>query len=521
MSTLRTLFQLIKADALERIRRKSFLVIVAATLYLGYLVATGTIGLHLGHYRGVLNAPWVGLLVALCGTTFVSLFGFFAVKNAVDRDRRTGVGQILAGTPVSKLLYLAAKTLSNFIVLAFVIIVLALAAVLLFVFQREQGAFDLAALLLPFLLLALPSMMFTAAMAVFFESTPGLRGGFGNVVFFIIWTAMIVVPMQTESLRTDVTGIKLAIDRLQSDLRTLAPAYDGHFTLGTESGDKTKATPLVWHGMNWTATDLGWRLLPFGWALALVGCAALWFDRFDVKAAPRAEKEPSGSRWSRLGHFLLKPLELAIRLLAVVMDRTGFGRMLVAELRLMLLSQAWWWHLAALGLWIFSLTQDPDFSRANLLPSLWLWPMFLWSVMGTRESRERTAPVLFSCPRPVMRQLPALWTAGVLVAFAFASGILIRLLLAGDFGTAVAVSAGAVFVPTLALALGTWSGGSMAFEVIYFAGWYVGPLQHMPSLDFMATTQASIDAGTPLGVALLTCLLIPASLLGRLRALHT
>jgi hypothetical protein len=44
--------------------------------------------------------------------------GFFVIKNAVERDRRTGVGQILATTPISKLQYTLGKTLSNFAVLA-------------------------------------------------------------------------------------------------------------------------------------------------------------------------------------------------------------------------------------------------------------------------------------------------------------------------------------------------------------------------------------------------------------------
>jgi len=44
MSALRTLSALMKADILERTRGYSFLVTIAAALYLGYLVNDGTIG---------------------------------------------------------------------------------------------------------------------------------------------------------------------------------------------------------------------------------------------------------------------------------------------------------------------------------------------------------------------------------------------------------------------------------------------------------------------------------------------
>jgi hypothetical protein len=520
MSAGRTFFQLIKADVLERTRRRSFLVTVAATLLLGYLVADGTIGLHLGHYRGVMNAPWVGLLMALCGTTFVSLFGFYAVKNAVARDRQTGVGQILAATPISRMQYLAAKTLSNFIVLAVVITLLALAAVLLLLIRREEGTVDVRILLPPFLFLALPAMAFTAALAVFFESTPGLRGGFGNVAFFFVWTLLLVLPLATGSLLTDVTGVRLAMDRLQADIRTLAPDYDGYFTLGTDGGVHRDTIPLRWRGMNWTAPDIAWRLLPLGWAAALVALAALVFDRFDARVPLFAGAVCHRGRWSGGGRFLQKPPELALRLPATVLNRSLFGRMLLAELRLMLQALPWWWHPVALTLWALTLVEDPAFSRTYLLPWLCLWPMFLWSAMGMREIRDRTGPMLFSCPRPVLRQLPALWAAGVLVACTMVSGLGVRLFIAGDFGVALAIGAGALFVPTLALALGIWSGGTTTFEVVYFLAWYVGPLQHTPSLDFMATSDASVLAGTPVIVLLLTGVLGLAAVVGRLRFLR-
>lgn len=51
--------------------------------------------------------------------------------------------------------------------------------------------------------------------------------------------------------------------------------------------------------------------------------------------------------------------------------------------------------------------------------------------------------------------------------------------------------AGALFIPSLALALGIWSGGSKTFEVIYVVWWYIGPAHQIPGLDFMGTTAAS------------------------------
>lgn len=514
----RTLYHLIRADVLERARRYSFLVTVAATIYLGYLVSEGTLGVHLGGYRGLRNSAWVGMMMALCGITFVSLAGFYIVKSAVERDRQTGVGQILAGTPVSKMLYLAGKALSNFVVLGAIMVVLAIAAVVLLLVRREESGFDLGALLGPFVFLGLPAMLFIAALAVFFESVPWLRHGFGNIVYFFVWTALAVVPLQTGLLSADVLGLKMPMDRIQSDVRSAVHDYNGTFSIGIDASEGSKETPLRWAGMRWTPQRIRYRLLPAVYAFALVLLASLCFDRFDATGRAPA-------KWSRLrgladrvgGGVMANLPELMMRPLAALMGRTVFGRMLLAELRLMLQGLPWWWHLTAFGLWIGSLVPALAFARAYLLPWLWVWPVFLWSAMGTRESRFRTDQVLFSSPRPLVRQLPALWFAGVLVTTGLASGILLRLLAAGDFPAVFAVAAAALFIPSWALASGVWSGGGKMFEAVYLMAWYLGPINHQPSLDFMATTDAAIAVRSPPMLLLIAGALFVGALLGRRR----
>ena len=65
---------------LERVRRYSFLVTLAASLWLLYLALTGQLKMYLGDYRGVYNSAWTGLLMALSAGTFVSLAGFYVSR---------------------------------------------------------------------------------------------------------------------------------------------------------------------------------------------------------------------------------------------------------------------------------------------------------------------------------------------------------------------------------------------------------------------------------------------------------
>ena len=154
----RVLWQIARADFLERVRRYSFMVTLLLAVYFGYLAATGRVVLQVGHMRGVYNSAWIGALMSLVATTFLSLAGFYVVKNTIERDRATRVGEILASTPISKLLYMTGKWVSNFLVLGVMVLILALSGIVMLFLQGEDTHLDLWRLLSPFLLLALPAM---------------------------------------------------------------------------------------------------------------------------------------------------------------------------------------------------------------------------------------------------------------------------------------------------------------------------------------------------------------------------
>ena len=92
--------------------------------------------------------------MTLVSTLFVSLVGFYIVKNAILRDEQTRVGRILASTPMSRVFYTLAKTLSNFAVLALMVAVLAVTALLMQFIRAEDTHYQLGTLLAPFLWVA-------------------------------------------------------------------------------------------------------------------------------------------------------------------------------------------------------------------------------------------------------------------------------------------------------------------------------------------------------------------------------
>jgi hypothetical protein len=512
MNSTHVLYHMVRADFLERVRRYSFLVTLAAALYLAYEVAAEKVWIVVGNgYRGVYNSAWIGMLMTICCSTFLSLAGFYIVKNSVQRDTDTRVGQILAATPMRKELYTVAKTLSNFAVLACMVLMLMLAALAMQLMRAEAHSFSLWKLWSPFIFLALPTMLLAASVAVLFETLPVLRGGVGNVIYFFSWTAAISLAVTGLD---DPAGLQLLYRSTRSALQTVDPSGSKNFQFALTIGGERAARTFPWDGIDWTAHVLLMRLLWTGAAAGIALMASVFFHRFDparswrkLRALPNVSDALSAEE--RANPAQAVPIAAAhLTPLPGSSTHSRFAQLVMSELRLMLKGQRWWWYAVAAGLLIGQLVSPEAGVRAGFLVAAWIWPILLWSQMGCREVRHATAALLFSSARSLTRQLPALWTAGVLVAVLTGAGVGVRLLLSADWHTFAGWLAGAIFIPSFALALGAWTGSSKACEAIYIVWWYVGPAHQMPGLDFMGTTPAS---SSPATYALAAALLLTAA----------
>ena len=522
----RILYQLARADFLERVRRYSFLFTMGISLYLGYAAATGRLVMRVNDSRGVFNSAWIGGLMALVSTTFLTLAGFYVVKNTIERDRSTRVGEILASTPMSKTMYVMGKAVSNFVVLTAMVVILPISGIVMQFWHAEDSHVELWKLLAPFLLIALPAMAVVAAIAVLFETIPWLRGGFGNIVYFFAWTAALTLPVvgakNGGTQFFDWSGLSV----IWSSLRAAAkgPADHNGFSLSIESNTAVKAASTFrWDGVHWTSSLVFARLLWVAAAVAIALLAAMLFDRFD----------PSKERWrgvaapeagDALESVAATQMPTHVTHLTPLATRAGdfrFGAILVAELRLMLKGRKWWWYAVAAGL-IIACAATPDASaRGILLACAWLWPVLMWSSMGVREVRDQTSQLLFSAPHPIARQLPAVWFAGVVLAVLTGSGFGGRALLQGDWRELIAWLIGALFIPTLALAMGVWSGSSKLFEIVYTLLWYVGPMHATLRLDFMGSAPGTAATRVPFFYFALTLAIATVAVLGRKRQLQT
>ena len=535
MKSLRALYHLARADFLQRTRSYGFLVTLVVTLYVAYFFIppnhSSYATMQIAGHRGLYNSAYLGSLMALLISLFLSLGGFYLVKNAIERDIQTGVAQILATTTLSKLLYTVGKTLSNFAVLAVMVAIMGIAAGVMQFVRHEDVTLHVTQLLAPIVFIALPVMTVVGAIAVLFEAIPWLRGGFGNVVYFFLWIAALSMRLgrtdDPHAASNDLFGMGIVVPSISTACEEAFPGSTAGkgFSLGINfktGGQFWDLNTFRWEGLDWTREIILSRLWWLGLGLGLALLAALFFRRFDParegsRRALEVAQQPSEPEviedrvvpdlvHTATLHPLTKPL------------RFSFLFMVLAELRLALHGVSLWWYLVAAGLFAAGLFTPISVSRGFLIAA-WIWPLLIWSAMGTRETRLRTDQLVFSTAHPLRRQLPACWLAGVIIAVLTGGGTGARLLFAGEQLGLIAWAVGAFFIPTMALALGVWSGSSKLFEVLYLFLWYLGPANHLGEIDFMGATGSLLPPSTPVLFCAITAALAVLAVAGRKRQL--
>lgn len=516
-----SLATLVRADFNERTRRFGFFVFMLSVLGIGWLAYAGHIQMAIGRMRGVLNSAWIGTTMAVSADVFITMVGFYVVKNALESDRKSGVGEILCATRLGSLRYLLSKWISNALVLSSVLALLVVVSAVMQVVSAETADVDVVALLSPMVMLGIPAACVVAALAVVFETIPVFRGGFGNVFYFFFWSAGFAVSLQANMPALDWLGLSFVESDLAAAARALSGTDPGGFSYTIGGGAlllKGVNEALLWEGVRWTPAMMAMRLVPVGLAAGLVALSSLWFDRFDPSRAKRGRKvsgtaERNGTEAHAWERAAASPSAVQVS------GRPRLVSMTLAELRVMLAGAHKLWLLGAAGMALTLLVASESAARAVLVPAT-LWPVLFWSGLGMRERWHGTDQILFSAPRPIRNQMVASWLAGIALVCLTTGTWGLRMLVTGELASLGHWAAGAAFIPSLALCLGVWSGTTRLFESIYVALWYVGIANETPGLDFIG---AHASASSPRHVALyafMALVLLALAALGRKRQIE-
>jgi hypothetical protein len=443
MRTVSSLGAVGLADFRERARRPVYLVVLLAAVGLGYLTvpAAGShwVVLNAGSYRGLYTSAYVGTATALGAALWLCIGGFYVVRGGINRDASTGVGEILAATRLTRVAYLGGKLLGNALVLCSMAGVVAATALVIQLVRGESRAVDPVALLTPYIVITVPVLVLTAALAVWFETVPLLRAGLGNIVWFFV--AMCgTIGAEGADAPLGGLGVGVVAERVRRDLEAQGLKPDGEFSVGFMGLDSPLRT-FRFGGLDVSAALAGQRLVLVLVALGIGLLPVLWFRH--AEPAPRAVRAAKTNSVELMPPF-------------------GLGELVVLARG----ASKWWWFGVPVVLPAGALVPG----TVGLLAVL-IWPVLVWSRLGTQQREHGVDAILDSYPAPG-RRLAYEWLAGVVLTLFIGGTVALRAAVTLDAVTLLEYAGAAAGIPTAALVLGRVTRSERPFQVLFLLVWY-------------------------------------------------
>ncbi|WP_369900079.1 hypothetical protein [Bacillus manliponensis] len=504
---------------MRQIRSYPFFIVIGLTIFLSYAcvpaASAGYEVFYIGGVRGEYNSNWIGGMGTILSSMLIWLFGFYMLRSGVSEDERLRTGQLIASSPVSNFQYIFTKTFSHFAIFVMIEAIFITAFIVMQFVRGEDVSLQIGGYLYPFFYIVLPSFTILAALTVFFDVCPGLKGVTGNVIFFFLWIFLGIIALENPNHYLDVFGLHVMITDMFHD------AMDTYeFLRGSEEGGsfgyyavEGEVQTFQWDGVTWSYDILLTRALWLFVAMVCVSITSLLFTRFRNNQLKNNQlknnsfvKKTEVRETHKNTPFVLTMIKKR--------NKVNMLSLIKAEILLMLKGFTVWWYMIAVGLIIFAIFCPLSVSK-SWLPITMIWPIAIWSQMITKAKFYRTDQMILSSFSPLY-QFFAAWIAGMIVSLIISSGVIVQFLLSGETVLLMSWLSSIVFIPTLSLALGVWSGSRKLFEVVYILWWYLGPVNDIPYLDFLG-----VKSTQPILYVSLSFILLCIAIVGQQRMVRS
>jgi hypothetical protein len=458
-----------------RMRRTGTLVAVLALIAATWLMvgdpADGRALLVVDSVRVAYTSTCLAIGSAGLAGFLFGLAGFYLVRGRMAEDLRSGAGAVLGATPVGDAVFLFGRWLGSVaylcgLLLAFMATVMVLQAV------RGEGPIQPLVYLQAFALVLLPLVFFIASVALLCDAWAPLAGKGGDVLYFILFIALIpagAIPVSgahgqwSPWLLLDFSGLGSTVLAFRSAIST------ENFVLGGGDFDAALA-PILLPESLWTAQIAFTRAACALIALLPLAPAILLFHRF---SPDRVKVRAVGSGWSplALANRLLRPLTRLLRPLFALAARTpGLPGYALAVLAMALaINPAA--IAAVLGLFVAGCLVGGPALGGVVIAAIAVWGTLV-SEISVRDVRHDVDAMSGAAPGGGERRFAAQWMAACLLALLLLAPVLLRWLSAEPLRAAALVT-GVLALASAASLLGGASRSARTFLALFLFGLYV------------------------------------------------
>ncbi len=440
----------------ERFRRTSTLLFLFVHVVYFFLPFPASVRYR--NARGLYTSGYAGAFTAMRSHWIFALMAFHVIRSSIEEDRLSGMGELLASTPVKKVTYLLGKLLGSFSYSCMLLIVVYLLALVSQVI-RAEGPLRALSLAWPFVLFTIPAIVFTTGIGLTLSMVPLVDQWPGDVLFVVVFL-----------LNREVSRRLSGSSALDDSILAYLDQNPSAFTIaGQEKAFYWPGMPVAW-SVIWPR--LSWILLGIGLTMA----ASLVFDRFRVsprgrwRIFPRDTPSRTIESQPTRGSFVVTvPKSPALNNDHIL--RASLTA-LVAEI-LLTLKRRWWYLLGCVGATISSFFVSREDLNLYLIPLILLLPISVIADLGCREEREGTSELVFIAPYNRILYPLWKWSSGfVLTSLALTGPLFIRIA-GGRLTSALALIIGINFLVSMAVSLGILTGGYRVFVTAYIILWWV------------------------------------------------
>ncbi len=486
------------------------LLVVAAGVYLIIPDPTGGRALvRLDSYRVVQNSIAIALGTGMFCAIMLSFFGFYLVSSSIRRDIQSRTAHAVAAAPVSNFCYLFGKFLGNFCYLLSIALACMVSAIILY-FIRGEDPLNLPAFVGIFCWFTIPSTVFVAAAAIAFEAFPPFSGVGGDLLYFLVWTAALSVPMVAIEQMSAPRWIQMFdVLGLEGLMRFVSDQYHTRgISIGVSFVDPN-APPVRLTGIGWGWESFGMRMVATVAPAALAVAAPLWFHRFDpvrIRRSSSATKRTLVDRFNSMIKPLSRPLMPMLLRTGRLAPAPGVTGFVVADVALTLVLSPLLILLLTAAV-ILALALPPAEIRDGLIPAIVALLIVALANLVPRDGEPGIAKLLFTAARsrstyPGWKFLSAAVTAGLFTL------VPILRLFAASPAHAVSLLVGTLFLAGSAVAFGILTGSRKLFIALFLMLLYISlNAKEEAALNFAGATEAT-SATAQAGYVLLTVLIM-------------
>ncbi|MCV2371281.1 hypothetical protein [Roseateles oligotrophus] len=459
-----------------RARRTSSLVALAAMLGLAWLVIAAPVDdttlLVLKDARVLNTSAALALSSAAELGSLLVLFGFFLLRGRAGDDIRSGLGGVIAASPVSNTLFLLTRSVAGMAYLSGLVLAF-MASTLLFQVTQGVGPVELGVYLQSYALVLLPTLVFTASCATLFDSVSVLMGKAGDLIYFFIWAGLLGLLASVDKSGGQAVSYWTLLDfsgALTSVIQLSVQLGSTDFNLGLSSFDP-KLAPVTMQQLPWSTSLLLMRSLTLALALTPLLLATLCFHRY---SPDRVKVSAAAARRSPLAviNTLLRPLSrLAQPLFRLAAWLPGMAGQVLADTALTLASSPLSMALLLLSL-AAAIALPPQLLGGLLIPVSVFWGVLI-SDLSSRDFQANTEFLSGTMPGGAARRHLRQLAAACLLGLLFMGLIALRWAAAGEWLRCLALISGVLSMSALASLLGVLTGNPRCFLGFYLGGLYI------------------------------------------------